>query len=322
MESEKLERKGLLYVYGFEWCNPNGDPAFDNEPRIWEDRVIVTDVFLKRRIRDYIASHYSQQQSSQQQSFEIFLREIEKQTGEKMTQEERVKELLKEQQIQNLQEAKEKLKEKCWDIRVFGCMIPLERKEKKEEEGGGKALKLIGPVQATFGVSLNKVEKLECTITNVMPSKEEKAKGGSIGRKYVVPVAIVEQYIFVNDIAAKESGMKSKDYNKLVEALKNLTLAPTCSTSSKHLVPLLIVELTFNEEKYASIFGLLEIKELKENPKSLFDFEIDCSKVINEVNELKKNENKILNQVKYYVKKEYKSIFKGLPSEKNLVEEF
>lgn len=317
MENEKLERKGLLYVYGFEWCNPNGDPAFDNEPRIWENRVIVTDVFLKRRIRDYIASHYSQQQGC-----EIFLREVEKQTGEKMTQEERVKELLGEQQIQDLQMAKKQLKEKCWDIRVFGCMIPLERKEKKEEEEGGKALKLVGPVQATFGVSLNKVEKLECTITNVMPSKEEKAKGGSIGRKYVVPVAIVEQYIFVNDIAAKESGIKPEDYNKLVEALKNLTLTPTCSTSSKHLVPLLIVELTFNEKKYASIFGLLEIKELKEKPKSLFDFEIDCSKIVNEVNRLNENENKILNQVKYYVKKEYKGIFKGLPPDKNLTEEF
>jgi len=302
-----LKRRGLLIVYGFEWCNPNGDPAFDNEPRIWEGRVLVTDVFLKRRIRDYIDYKYNEKDGKI-----IFLKEKEK-NGKKMTQEERVDELVdkKGSKGNDTQEIKKILKEKCWDIRVFGCMIPIPRDNTNEGEKG-KALKLIGPVQMTFGVSLNKVEKIECTITNVMPSKEETARGGGIGRKYVVPVAIVEQYIFVNDITAKESGMTESDYNLLLEALKNLKLTPTCNTSSKILTPLMIVELEFKNEKYASIFGLLEAEEKKENPSSLFDFNIKCSRLTQKLMELKNNN--VIEEPKIYIKSGYKELFEGLNS--------
>ncbi|MFH8119906.1 MAG: CRISPR-associated protein, partial [Candidatus Aenigmatarchaeota archaeon] len=228
---EPVKRRGIIYVYGFEWCNPNGDPSFDNEPRIFGEKLFITDVFLKRRIRDYVYSN---------KKTEVFLREVIKENGERVTPEERVEELTEDVKDKDLNQIKKELLKKCWDLRVFGFLIPIPGKNKNEE---GLSIKSIGPTQVSFGISLNKVEKIDVTITNVMASKEEKKKGGSIGKKYAVPVAIVEHFIFINDITAKDTNMSEDDYVFFLEALKNLKLAPTLSTSSKNSTPLFIVEV-------------------------------------------------------------------------------
>jgi CRISPR-associated protein Csh2 len=291
------KRRGIVFLYGFEWCNPNGDPSFDNEPRIYEGKVFVTDVFLKRRIRDYVAYVASSNKNEEwQKKNQIFVREITNEKGEKLTPEERVRQLLNEKEV--TPKEMELLKKGCWDIRVFGCMIPLPGKE--------TSFKSIGPVQATFGISLNSVESLAVSITNVMPSKEEKARGGAIGKKYVVPIAVVEHYLFVNQVTAKETGMTEEDYNLLLEALKNLKLTPTLSTSSKNVTPLLIVEIEFKDSKYANLFGFLEAKEKKTIPTSIKDFEINLSKLCEKIESL---QGSIIENYKVYVKKEYKENF-------------
>ena len=62
-------RSELLFLYDVQWANPNGDPVDENKPRIDEEtgRNIVTDVRLKRTIRDYLYDYCHQ---------EIFVREI------------------------------------------------------------------------------------------------------------------------------------------------------------------------------------------------------------------------------------------------------
>ncbi|MEM5832236.1 MAG: CRISPR-associated protein [Candidatus Aenigmatarchaeota archaeon] len=307
---EVVKRRGIIYVYGFEWCNPNGDPSFDNEPRIFGEKLFITDVFLKRRIRDYVYSN---------KKTEVFLREVIKENGERVTPEERVEELTEDVKDKDLNQIKKELLEKCWDLRVFGFLIPIPGKNKNEE---GLSIKSIGPTQVSFGISLNKVEKIDVTITNVMASKEEKKKGGSIGKKYAVPVAIVEHFIFINDITAKDTNMSEDDYVFFLEALKNLKLAPTLSTSSKNSTPLFIVEVDFCNNKYANLFGLLNAKEKIENPMTLRDYEIDTTKLFEKLNELKtnkisiaqqqiqKDEKGIINGYKVYIKNDYKDIFK------------
>jgi len=298
------KRRGIVFLYGFEWCNPNGDPSFDNEPRIYEGNVFVTDVFLKRRIRDYVAYFKSDNDKN-----DIFIKEVVNEKGEKLTPEERLSNLLNKKIEGVSLTDMEGLLKKCWDIRVFGCMIPLPGKE--------TSFKLIGPVQATFGISLNKVEALDISITNVMPSKEEKAKGGSIGKKYVVPVALIEHYLFINQTTAKETKMTEEDYELLIEALQNLKLTPTLSTSSKNVTPLLIVEVEFKDSKYANLFGFLESKEKKPMPTYIRDFEIDLSKLIEKINKL--YEEQVIESHKVYIKREYKENFK-IPEKVTLVE--
>ncbi len=299
-QSTSVKRRGIVYIYGFEWCNPNGDPSFDNEPRMFNDRLFISDVFLKRRIRDYVAS----------KGYEIFIKEIIDEKGNRRTPEKRLLELLGKDKIGDTEykNVKEEILKKCWDLRVFGCLIPLPGKEKEEK---GKSIRSIGPVQVSFGVSLNSVEKFDVSITNVMASTEERKKGGAIGKKYVVPIAIVEHFIFVNDITAQETHMSEEDYNLLIEALKNLKMAPTVSTSSKNVTPLLIIEIEYNQDKYLNPFGIVRVFEKKDENKevvSLRGFEIDISQLV----ELLNSEKDVVKEFKIYVKAEFKEIIKGL----------
>ena len=308
--TNNVKRRGIVYVYGFEWCNPNGDPTFDNEPRIFNGKLYVTDVFLKRRLRDYVDSSVEDKES-----FQIFVKEEIKSDGSRKTPEERLREICNitdNQSNLNVQTAKDTLIKKCWDIRVFGCMIPLPQASGNGGEEKGKAIKLIGPVQASFGISLNEVEKLDVSITNVLATEKE-AKGGAIGRKYVVPVAIVEHYIFVNDVSAKETGMSEEDYSKLLEGLRNLKLSPTLSTSSKNSTPILIAEVLFGDNKYANLSGLIEVSAIKEFPLVLRDYILDCSKLIQKINELSNNQGKkVIEDFKFYIKSEFYDIVRGL----------
>jgi len=76
-------RSEILFVYDVKDANPNGDPVDENKPRIDEETGIniVTDVRLKRTIRDYLYDYKGQ---------EVFIREIRKDDGNLKTKEERL----------------------------------------------------------------------------------------------------------------------------------------------------------------------------------------------------------------------------------------
>lgn len=297
--------RGIIYLLGFEWCNPNGDPGMDDAPRIYEDKLFTTDVFLKRRIRDYIYDVYGKNDEEQntnnnEKKNVIFLRRDVKNTGEILTPEERAKKL----NIKSLEDAK-KL---CWDVRVFGALIPIKGDNRSKGEGWA----IYGPVQFTFGTSIHKVDYLDVQITNVLASEKE-AKGGSIGVKQVVPVAIVEYFGFVNKYTASDTGMDEEDYKKLIEALKNLKEAHSSNTATKNIIPLLIVEVEFNDT-YMYLKGL--VKCAKEPNTSLREAKVDISELINKL------ESNGLNY-KLYIKKEFKEIFEGIKNiDKNRIQEF
>lgn len=321
-----LKRRGILFLYGAEWCNPNGDPAFDNEPRIRGGRIYVTDVFLKRRLRDYVYFKYKDEKEGKI----VLIREVWK--GDKLQPlPERVKEVAGEEPSREYIEI---LKRKCWDIRVFGGLITLEtakekgKSKKESEKGEGEeekekygGLKLIGPVQASFGISLNTVEKITVEITRVLPTGEKEAKaGGAIGQKHVVPVAIVEQYLFVNDITARETLMTEEDYKEIIDGLKNFGFLPTTKTTSKNLWPIIIIEIEFVKDRYGNLMGLLEVEERKENPSTIRDYYINAKNLVEKLKELE--EKKVIENYKIYIKEEYKDIIKELNVEKDRVEYF
>ncbi|MEO2154801.1 MAG: type I CRISPR-associated protein Cas7 [Nanoarchaeota archaeon] len=297
----KLNRKAIIYLLGFEWSNPNGDPAFDNEPRIIEDKLYTTDVFLKRRIRDYIDKKYGEK--DEREFFDgnkngrkdiIFVKEVTKDDGKsKMTPEQRAEQF----EIKSKKD-EDKAKELFWDLRVFGAMIPL--------KSSNESITFIGPVQFTFGTSLNKVISEPVQITNVMAHSEDKSKGGSIGQKHIVPVAIVEYFGFLNDYAAEDTTMNNNDYEKLLEALKNLRLAPSANTATKNPVPLLIVEIDLKDDHYVYLKGNLRLS--KEPKTSLLEAKVNLQPLIEKLNRIED----LIHDYKIYIKKEFKELFEGL----------
>jgi len=310
--NEKLleNNRGIVYLLGFEWCNPNGDPAQENTPRIFGDTLFTTDVFLKRRIRDYIYDKYGKHEeeevlsnSNQEKNGNsviknrniIFLRrDFAEKEGRLLTPEERVEKL----RMNSIEDAKRL----CWDVRVFGALIPL--KKGKKSGGKGEGWAIYGPTQFTFGTSINKVAYFDVQITNVLAHSEEKAKGGSIGVKNIVPVAIVEYFGFVNKYAAQLSGMTEDDYKKLIESLLNLRDAHSANTATKNVVPIVLIDIEFKDDAYSYLKGL--IKSETDPINSIREAKINISSLINKINELK--EAGKINSVKIYLKEEFKDI--------------
>jgi CRISPR-associated protein Csh2 len=148
MENVIQNRSEILFLYDVKDGNPNGDPVDENKPRIDEEtnENIVTDVRLKRTIRDYLYEYKNQ---------EIFIREIRKEDSKLVTKEERMNQL-----------GKDSIINKCIDIRLFGSTTAVEN----------QTLALTGPVQFKFGRSLHKVDLTYIKGTTVMPSGQEKNK--------------------------------------------------------------------------------------------------------------------------------------------------
>jgi len=119
-------RSEILFLYDIFRCNPNGDP-FENRPR--QDpvtgRIDVTDVRLKRTIRDYIY-HYKHQ-IGKEDGLNIFVQVA----GEKaLTAERRYQEIFTELPLPDkIEEARTKLIEQCVDVRLFGALVPITKKE-------------------------------------------------------------------------------------------------------------------------------------------------------------------------------------------------
>jgi len=185
-------RSEFLFLYDVKDANPNGDPLDENKPRMDEEtgQIIVTDVRLKRTIRDYLA----------RQGQNIFILELHNDKGNLITKEERAA------QFQDV------LKE-CIDLRLFGATTAIK----------GKTQTWIGPVQFKFGRSLHKVCGPQLFKgTTVMPSSGDK-KQGTFREEWIVPYAMIAFYGIANEYAAKETGMTEDDLNLLVEAMWNGT---------------------------------------------------------------------------------------------------
>ncbi|MGB9760409.1 MAG: type I CRISPR-associated protein Cas7, partial [Thermoproteota archaeon] len=84
-------RSEILFLYDVKFTNPNGDPMEENRPRIDEETGIniITDVRLKRTIRDYILEY----EHKSGDNFDIFIKEELKEDGKLKTREEKLEEL-------------------------------------------------------------------------------------------------------------------------------------------------------------------------------------------------------------------------------------
>ncbi len=186
-------RHEILFVYDVKDANPNGDPIDENKPRIDEETGvnIVTDVRLKRTVRDYLADF---------KKMEVFVREVRNDEGNLKTKEDRLDDL----KIENA----DQLIEKCIDIRLFGATAAIKN----------RTIVFTGPVQLKFGRSLHRVKLDFIKGTTVMPSAESK-KQGTFTEVYTLPYSLIAFHGIANENAAKETKMTEQDYELFLEAI-------------------------------------------------------------------------------------------------------
>lgn len=210
------KRYEFVMLFDVENGNPNGDPDAGNMPRIDPETGlgIVTDVCIKRKIRNYV-----EVTKEGQQGFEIYVKEgvllndQHRLAYEAYQLEPKDKELPKDEK-----QAKELTGFMCknfFDIRAFGAVMTT-----KVNCG-----QVRGPIQINFARSIDPIIPQELTITRVATTNEkEKAKGGhEMGRKQIVPYGLyrVEGYISAH-LAQKVTGFDEQDLEVLWESLMNL----------------------------------------------------------------------------------------------------
>ncbi|MBD3192484.1 MAG: type I-B CRISPR-associated protein Cas7/Csh2 [Candidatus Heimdallarchaeota archaeon] len=284
-------RKEILFLYDVVDNNPNGDPAADNRPRRDEETEInlVTDVRMKRTVRDYII-----QTEKQSPHNSVWIAEEEDKKGNLKTRETKIKEFKENHKLDNTNKKKlkaELLKEYV-DLRLFGATIGLTAKE-----GKGESIAVTGPVQFNFGRSLHPVEIMTVKGTATLPSKEG-LKQGTFVTTYIIPYSLIAFYGVVNENAAITTGLTEEDVSLLYQGLwfgtKNLI-----TRSKMGHAPRLLIIVDYNEKNY-QLGDLRDLISLVPNegkkPKelrSILDYTIDITQLIKSLESIKDRIHKV-----------------------------
>ena len=181
-------KKEILFYYESRQ-NPNGDPGFENQPRLMPDgTIIVTDVRIKRTIRDYAKNNCCEK---------LFVDYGE--DGKPVTAETRTKEILGSIKGDLI----EGLINKTFDVPLFGGLVPIRAGKKVEadtEEQKGSSQKLTGPVQFGIGRSVNQVQIINPLISGRFVGKEKKGEEqfSTFGKFYSVDYALIKVHGAIN----------------------------------------------------------------------------------------------------------------------------
>jgi CRISPR-associated protein Csd2 len=199
-------RYEFVLFFDVENGNPNGDPDAGNMPRVDPETGygIVTDVCLKRKIRDYASM----------KGYGIY---IEK--GPSLTSKQKDK-------------TAEQVCAEYWDVRTFGAVLAQLQKEKaaKTKTDGARPTatervlqndgQVRGPVQINFAKSVDPVSPRDITITRLVDEKEDGKT--TMGRKSIVPYALYRAEGYVSANFAKRTGFSEADLELLWDALGNM----------------------------------------------------------------------------------------------------
>lgn len=287
--SEIKNRSEIVFFYDIKDANPNGDPLDENKPRIDEETGIniVTDVRLKRTIRDYLNNFRGE---------EIFVREIADEDGIIQDAKLRANNFLKKDDLKenSFNKQKETIKEaildKCIDARLFGATIPLDIsvKEGNKMKSVTGSITLTGPVQFRMGRSLHKVELKHIKGTGAFASGKDKRQK-TFREEDILPYSLISFYGIVNENAAKHTHLSEDDISLLLEAMwkgtKNLI-----SRSKAGQMPRLLLKVNYKEENYhiGDLDKLITIKGLErinqEKIRDISDIELDATELIKTLN--------------------------------------
>ena len=209
--NELKNRIDFVYIFDVQDGNPNGDPDAGNLPRVDAETGmgIVTDVCIKRKVRNYV-----QVAKGLANGYDIFVKEKAVLNNEidKAHDDAKVK------AAQNkIAAARQYMCEHYYDIRTFGAVMST----------GKNAGQVRGPIQLTFARSVNPVATSEHSITRIAVAtpKEAESQNGenhTMGRKATIPYGLYVCHGFISANLAQQTGFTEDDLALFFDALKNM----------------------------------------------------------------------------------------------------
>ena len=280
-----LHRRDFALIFDVRDGNPNGDPDAGNMPRIDPEtgNGLVTDVALKRKVRNYV-----QMSRANEEGFDIYVKEKAVLNEEHRKAYKALKiEAQKNKPPKKKEDARRLTKWMCenfYDIRAFGAVM-------STEVNCGQ---VRGPVQMTFARSIGPVAALEYSITRmaVTTEKEAEKQGGdnrTMGRKHAIPYGLYRAHGFVSAHFAAQTGFSEADLGLFWEAIENMFDHDRSAARGEMTMRGLFVFKHCGEDDRQSMLGcapahrlfdLIRIEPKSETPRAFDDFSISSADTI------------------------------------------
>ena len=214
-------RYDFVLLFDVKDGNPNGDPDAGNLPRIDAEtgRGLVTDVCLKRKVRNFVGLV-----KSEQPPYEIYVKEkaVLNKTHERAYVAIGAEDLLKGEDKKRkggdkVDEARQWMCSNFFDVRTFGAVMST----------GVNCGQVRGPVQLTFARSIDPIVSSEHSITRMAVTTEKEAENQSgdnrtMGRKFTVPYGLYMAHGFVSANLADQTRFNEDDLSLLWQALSSM----------------------------------------------------------------------------------------------------
>ena len=275
-------RYEFVVLFDVENGNPNGDPDAGNMPRIDPETGygIVTDVCLKRKIRNYIETAKEGEKGyriyikenvplnvSDQEAF-AYLGLDDKNLAQKKKDDPEIDKKVRDFMCSNF-----------YDIRTFGAVMTTFVK------AALNCGQVRGPVQICFARSIDPIVQQEVTITRIAitTEKDAQSKKTEMGRKFIVPYALyrADGYVSAN-LARKSTGFSEEDLQLLWRAIVNMFENDHSAARGRMEVRELIVFKHDSELGNAPSYKLLDmVKASRKDPEHIARSYDDYSVTVN-----------------------------------------
>ena len=269
--SELKNRIDFVYIFDVQDGNPNGDPDAGNLPRVDAETGmgLVTDVCLKRKVRNYV-----QTAKGQADGYDIFIKEkaVLNTLIDKAHDDSDVKDAKDKTEAARMYMCKN-----YYDIRTFGAVMST----------GKNAGQVRGAIQLTFARSADTIATAEHSITRmaVATEKEAEKQGGdnrTMGRKATVPYGLYVCHGFISANLAQQTGFSEEDLQLFWDALKNMFDVDRSAARGLMSAQKLIVfkhDSVLGNAPANKLFDLVKVKKVCDGaPRSFCDYTVTIDK--------------------------------------------
>ncbi len=271
-------RYEFVFLFDVKNGNPNGDPDAGNLPRIDPETShgIVTDVCLKRKIRNFVEIS-----KNGEKCYNIYIKEKAILTERRAPAYEAVKAVKDTAEKVNM--ARAWMCKNFFDVRTFGAVMST-----KSNNCG----QVRGPVQFGFAESLEPICSLEASITRmaVETTKESQSQEGdnrTMGRKTYIPYGLYRAHGFISAPLAKQTGFSKEDLDLLWTALANMFDHDRSAARGEMAARKLIVfkhDSPLGNAPAHKLFELVKVKRISDESTPARSFEKDYKVIVDNQN--------------------------------------
>lgn len=293
MKKTIQKRYDFVLMFDVQDGNPNGDPDAGNLPRVDPEtgHGLVTDVCLKRKVRNYVAIT-----RAEQEGYGIFVQEkailnqtiagayammkVDLEAAPKQKADGAKRKTKGEGQGSEVDAARVWMCDHYYDVRTFGAVMST----------GANAGQVRGPVQITFSRSIQPIVTLEHAITRMAVATEAEAEkqGGdnrTMGRKATVPYGLYRAHGFISPaLAARDekrraqgTGFSDADLALFFEALENMFEHDRSAARGLMSTRALVIfehDTALGSAPAHSLFDKVNVKPLRTPARSFADYEV------------------------------------------------